>query len=84
MKGLNKNGDWFKYICQSFLGLSAEKLKTGIFDGTQIRIIMNNKDFITHMTQVVLEAWASFISIVMNFLGNHKAKNYSEIVDKIL
>lgn len=36
------------------------------------------------MTQVLLEVCTSFISIVKNFLGNHKAKNYSEIVDETL
>lgn len=84
VKALDKNGDCFKYICQSFPGLSTEKLKAGIFDGPQIRNLMNNDDFINHMTQVELEAWTSFVSVVKNFLGNYKAKNYAEIVDKML
>ena len=32
VKTLNKDGDCFQYICKSFLSLSNEKLKAGIFD----------------------------------------------------
>ena len=36
-KALDKDGDYFTYLCQAFPGLTMEKLKTGIFDGPQIR-----------------------------------------------
>ena len=36
VKALDKDGDCFQYICQSFPSLSNEKLKAGIFDGRQI------------------------------------------------
>lgn len=59
-------------------------IKAGIFDGPQIRSLINNNDFINHMTKVESEAWTSFVSVVKNFLGNHKAAEYSKIVAKIL
>ena len=37
VKALDKDGDCFNYIAQTFPGLSIEKLKKGIFDGPQIR-----------------------------------------------
>ena len=36
VKALDKDGDCFQYICQSFPSLSNEKLKAGIFDSRQI------------------------------------------------
>ena len=40
---LNKENDWFKNIRESFQSLSEEKLKNGIFDGTEIRKMKNDK-----------------------------------------
>lgn len=84
VKALDQNGDCFKYICQTFSNLSMEKLKAGIFDGPQIRTLVNDKDFLNHMTEIEAEAWTSFVSVVKNFLGNHKAAHYSEIVNQML
>ena len=36
-KALDKDGDCFTYLCHAFPGLTMEKLKAGIFDGTQIQ-----------------------------------------------
>ena len=36
------------------------------------------------MTDVELSALSSFVSLVKNFLGNHKALNYVELVDNVL
>jgi len=41
VKALNKDGDCFKYICTKFPGSMKEKLKAGIFDGPQIRTLIN-------------------------------------------
>ena len=37
VKAFDKDGDCFIYICMKFPGLTIEKLKAGIFDGSQIR-----------------------------------------------
>ena len=39
VKALNKENDYFKYLCESFPGLSEEKVKAGIFDEAQMRKI---------------------------------------------
>ena len=78
VKTLDKNGGCFKYLCRFFPGLSLEKLKAGIFDGPQIRKLISDPNFTKNMTDVELSAWSSFVSLVKNFLGNHKALNYVE------
>ena len=35
VKALDKQGDFFYYIRRTFPGLSDEKVKAGIFDGSQ-------------------------------------------------
>ena len=44
VKALDKDGECFKYICQSLPGLSIEKLKAGIFDGPDIQKLMQDKN----------------------------------------
>ena len=73
-----------EYICDAFPGLSIEKKKAGVFDGPQIRKLIKDAQFITSMTQVESNAWSSFVLVVKNFLGNHKADNYVELVDNML
>lgn len=84
VKALNKEGNCFKYICRQFPGLSNEKLKAGIFDGPQIRMLMKDTNFISHMDRKERNAWESFKEVVKNFLGNHKAPNYKELVKTML
>ena len=50
VKALDKDGNCFNYIAKTFSGLSIEKLKAGIFDGPQIRKLMQNQTFIARMT----------------------------------
>ncbi|XP_061443081.1 uncharacterized protein LOC133365351 isoform X1 [Rhineura floridana] len=84
VKALDKDGDCFKYICRSFLGLTMEKLKAGIFDGPKIRELINDLNFTKFMNDVEASAWCSYVSVVKNFLGNHKADNYEELVQNML
>ena len=84
MKALDKNAGCFKYICNKFPGLSYEKAKAGIFDGPKIRTLIKDINFIPSMNEMVTSASSSFVGVVRNFLGNHKAKNYEELVDGML
>ena len=70
VKALDRSGDCFGYICSTFLGLSSEKKKAGIFDGPQIRTLLRNQYFVTTMTVVEAQAWKAFSKVVHNFLGN--------------
>ena len=41
-KALNKNGSCFSYLCHVIPGLSIEKLKGGIFDGSPVRELIRD------------------------------------------
>ena len=84
VKALNKEGDCFLYICESFPGLSDEKLKAGVFDGPQIHKLIKGQQFTTSMTEVEKEAWNAFVEVTKNLLGNNKSENYIELVNDIL
>ncbi|KAI6653940.1 hypothetical protein LOD99_3116 [Oopsacas minuta] len=45
VKALNKDGTCFNYLCSVYRGLSSEKLKAGIFDGSQIRKLIKDEEF---------------------------------------
>jgi len=84
VRALDKSGDCFKYICRSFPGLSMEKLKAGIFDGPEIRKLISDSNFTKFMNGTEASSWKSFVSVVQNFLGNHRAENYEELVQDML
>ena len=48
VKALDKEGNGFNYICRSFPALSTQKLKAGIFDGPQIRQMINDFSFLSY------------------------------------
>jgi len=84
VKALKKDGNCFKYICKTFPGLSNEKLKAGVFDGPQIRKLLNDSGFITSMNDDEASAWNSYAAVVKNFLGNYRADNFKELVKTML
>src|SRR6201995_4012794 len=84
MKALNKEGSCFGYISSKFPGLSTEKLKAGIFDGPQIRQLINDSNFTNSMNEIESVTWYSFVLVVKNFLGKDMAENYSQLVDDML
>ena len=84
VKALNKESGGLKYLCGVFQALSTEKLRAGVFDGPQIRRLVNDKRFVFSVIAVKKNAWLSFLAVVANFLGNFKAPTYTELVDKLL
>ena len=84
MKPLNKGGDCFNYIAKTFPGLSMEKFNAGIFDGPQIRKLMQDQTFTARMTVAERAAWCSYVLVIQEFLGNTKASNYWNLVDVML
>ena len=57
VKAVDKDGECFKYICQSSPGLSFEKRKAGIFDGPDSRKLMQDENFILSMNTLETDAW---------------------------
>jgi len=84
VKALDKNGDCFRYICNRFPATSYEKVKTGIFDGPQIRKLMKDPAFVSHMTVVESAACCSYVSVVKEFLGKKRADCYQDLVKQML
>ena len=70
VKALDKHGNCFNYIVKKFSSLSMEKLKAGIFDGPQIRKLIQDQAFTSHMTALESAAWCSYVSVVREFLDN--------------
>ena len=68
------------YLRNKFPKLSDAKVNEGIFDGPQIRTMINDEIFVTKMNHTEKEAWLSFKEVIKNFLGNHKSQNYQQIV----
>ena len=83
-KALDKDGQCFKYICRSFPGLSIEKRKAGIFDGPDIRKLMQDENFILSINPLEADAWRGFVGVVQNFLGNRRATNFEQVVQNML
>ena len=84
VKALNKDAPCFLYLVEKFSALSNAKIKEGIFDGPQMRTLLNDPTFITKMNEIEKAAWLSFKKVVENFLDNHKSENYRQIVDDML
>ena len=82
-KALDKDGQCFKYICRSFPGLSIEKRKAGIFDGPDIRKLMQDENFILSINPLEADAWRGFVGVVQNFLGNSRAPNFEDVVQNM-
>ena len=55
-------------MCNAFPGTTIEKLKAVIFDGPQMRQLMNDRDFIKSMNGVEKNAWEAFAFCCKNFL----------------
>ena len=82
-KALDKDGECFKYICRSFPGLSIEKLKAGIFDGPDIRKLMQDENFILSINPLETDAWRGFVGVVQNFLGNRSQRLGANVSTKV-
>lgn len=84
VKALDKSGNCFDHICEALPGLSIEKKKAGVFDGPEIRQLLQDHNFLSSMNVIEARAWKAFADVVKNFLGNVKARNYKELVTELL
>ena len=84
VKGMDKTGRGFKYLKNKFPNVSDAKIKEGIFVGPQIRELMQDKQFDEDLNETERNAWLSFKRICKDFLRNHKAVNYQDVVQDML
>ena len=80
VKGMNKTGRGFKYVRNKFPNVSDAKINEGIFIGPQIRELMQDEQFDEDLNETERNAWLSFKRICKDFLGNHKAAYYQDVV----
>ena len=84
VKVLYKNGAAFQHLSTVFPGLSAAKLKEGIFVGPQIREVLKDTDFVELLNLKELRAWEAFKSVCNGFLGNTRVPDYQACIEKSL
>jgi hypothetical protein len=84
VKAMNKEGEGFKYLKQKFNKLSDAKIHEGVFVGPQIRLLMKDDHFEGLLNILERNAWNSFRKVSTQFLGNHKAQDYKEIIEELM
>jgi hypothetical protein len=84
VKAMDREGRGFTYLREKFPLISEAKIKEGIFVGPQIRELMSDQAFDQVLNDNELAAWISLKEVILNFLGNNRARNYGELVDKML
>ena len=67
-----------------FPNVSDAKIKDGIFIGPQIWELTQDKLFNEDLIETERNAWLPFKRICKDFLGNHKAANYQDVVQDLL
>jgi len=71
-------------VKNKFPNVSGAKIKEGIFIGPEIRELMQDKQFDEDLNETERNAWLSFKRICKDFLGNHKAANYQDVVQDLM
>jgi len=82
VKGITGCG--FEYVRIKFPNVSDAKIKEGMFIEPQIRELTQDKQFFEDLNETERNAWLSFKRICKDFLGNHKAVNYQDVVQDLL
>ena len=84
VKGMDKTGCGFEYVRNKLPNVNDAKIKEGIFIEPQIRKLMQGIHFDENLNETERNAWLSFKRICKDFLGNHKAANYQDVVQDLL
>lgn len=64
--------------------LTVAKIDAGIFVGPDVLKILQDQIFYSRLSKNHKAALTALRDVVENFLGNHKAENYRELVKKLL
>jgi hypothetical protein len=84
VKCIDKTGRGFEYVRNMFPNVSDFKIKEVVFIRPQIRELMQDKQFDEDQNETKRNAWLSFKRNCNDFLGNHKAANYQDVVQDLL
>ncbi|KAJ4449608.1 hypothetical protein ANN_01011 [Periplaneta americana] len=83
-EALNKEKRVLAFLRQKFPRVSEAKLIAGIFDGLQIRELMNDAKFNDHKKDKESNAWLALKSIIKNCLGKRRSSEYKHAVEELL
>ena len=84
VKGMDNTGHGFKCVRNKFPNVSNARIKEDIFIGPLIRELMQDNQFNEDLNETERNAWLSFKRICKDFVGNHKAANYQDVVQDLL
>ena len=85
VKAMDQTGTGFQYISEKLNGVVSDaKLKAGVIDGPQIRMMGKDGNFVKTLNLLEKNAWDAFVEVSLNFLGNCRAENYKELVSDML
>jgi hypothetical protein len=84
VKGMDKTGRGLEYLRNNFPNMSDAKIEEVIFIGHQIRELMQDKQVDEDTNETERNALLSFKRICKDFLGNHKAAKYHDVVQDLL
>jgi hypothetical protein len=77
VKAMDQTWPTFVYLAEKFPGISAAKIKEGVFVGPQTRRLSRKERFDRILRCNEKRAWNDFRVLATNFMGNNKADNYN-------
>lgn len=84
VKALDVDGPTFLFIRSMFPHLSMAKVQGGIFTGPQVRKMLLSRELESSMLVQEKRSWRAFRCVVENFLGNRRADNYQDLVNRMV
>lgn len=61
-----------------------DKVKAGIFTGPEIRVIMEDEDFVTYLNEDEKDAWEALVKVITGFLGGNRVEEYKDLIEHML
>jgi hypothetical protein len=84
VKAVDRSGTAFLYLRQTFPLLSDAKIREGVFTSPDIRSVLLDEVSERIITGDEQRAWHAFREAVTGFLGNRRADNYNDLMEKLL
>jgi len=83
VKALPEDSDCSLFLHRKF-NKSEAKISNGVFNGPEIRSLMNDVDFSKHLDQEQMGAWLCFCDVATNVLGKNVSNNWMAKVDNLI
>ena len=83
IKSLDSCGRVVEYLKKKFQKSEAKTIK-GIFNGPEIRSLINDAKFTLQMSTKELAVWKSYCKVHKNVLGKNILPNWSELIDEFI